>query len=282
MKRGLGTGFESLIPTDLVEEEFDPTYGEDERLSNLSELSIEKIFPDPEQPRRNFTAESLNTLSDSIKKHGILQPIVVVRDGNNYKIVAGERRYRAAKLANLSKIPAIIRTLDDQNRLELSIIENVQREDLNAIEIATAFAKLKAQFNLSAAEVAEKVGKSESSVINTMRLLNLPEKAKRVMVERNLNEGVMRPLITADPATIDAVLPKIINENWSARKVEEFVSRARKARKRQEPNLAHHQLEESSLSHKLGGLSVRIKGRDNGEVVIKFKNKEELSRICSI
>ena len=138
---GLGRGFESLIPTNLVEDEFDPTRKEDEKMSQLVELDIETVVRDEEQPRKNFTKESLNELAASIKEHGVLQPIVVVKVGKKYHIVAGERRWRASKLAGLEKIPAIVRTLNAQNKLELSIIENAQREDLNPIELATAYAK---------------------------------------------------------------------------------------------------------------------------------------------
>ena len=147
--KGLGRGFESLIPTDLVDEEFDLTAVEDKVSSELKSLKLEDIIPDDEQPRREFNEEAIEALATSIKEHGVLQPIVVTKEDGKYKIVAGERRWRASKLAGLKKIPVIIRTLDSQNRLELSIIENAQREDLNAIELATAYAKLKTQFNLS-------------------------------------------------------------------------------------------------------------------------------------
>ena len=139
--KGLGRGFESLIPTELIDDEFDPTAEEDKKESQLKELKLEDIVRDEEQPRREFNKEALEALAASIKEHGVLQPIVVTKEEGKYKIVAGERRWRAAKIAGLNKIPAIIRTLDSQNRLELSIIENAQREDLNAIELATAYIK---------------------------------------------------------------------------------------------------------------------------------------------
>ena len=135
LKSGLGRGFESLIPTDLVDEEFDLTATEEK--GELKQLKIEDIVRDEEQPRQEFSKEAINALATSIKEHGVLQPIVVTKEDGKYKIVAGERRWRASKIAGLTKIPAIIRTLDSQNRLELSIIENAQREDLNAIELAT-------------------------------------------------------------------------------------------------------------------------------------------------
>ncbi len=220
--KGLGRGFESLIPTDLVDEEFDLTAVEDKVSSELKSLSLDDIVPDEEQPRRDFSKEAIEALAASIKEHGVLQPIVVTKEDGKYKIVAGERRWRASKLAGLKKIPAIIRTLDSQNRLELSIIENAQREDLNAIELATAYAKLKTQFNLSVEEISAKVGKSEASIQGTMRLLNLPDDVKKIMVKEKLTEGVMRPLVSRDEATIKKVLPKIIKEGWTARKVERY------------------------------------------------------------
>src|SRR5690606_37718797 len=131
----------SLIPTDLLDESFDPTAKQDETLSRLQELPISSIQPDPDQPRKTFNKDDLEGLALSIKQHGILQPIVVISKGDMFLIVAGERRYRAAKLAGLAKVPAIIRTLSDQHKLELSLIENLQREDLNAIETATAYLK---------------------------------------------------------------------------------------------------------------------------------------------
>ena len=220
--KGLGRGFESLIPTDLVDEEFDLTASEDKNSSELKQLKLDDIIRDEEQPRREFSEEAIEALAASIKEHGVLQPIVVTKEDGKYKIVAGERRWRASKIAGLDKIPAIVRTLDSQNRLELSIIENAQREDLNAIELATAYAKLKNQFNLTADEIAAKVGKSEQTVQNTLRLLNLPDEAKKIMVKEKLTEGVMRPLVSRDEATIKKILPKIVKEGWTARKVERY------------------------------------------------------------
>ena len=220
--KGLGRSFESLIPTELIDEEFDPTAQEDKKTSQLKELKIDDIIRDEEQPRREFNQEAIEALAASIKEHGVLQPIVVTKEDGKYKIVAGERRWRASKIAGLSTIPAIVRTLDSQNRLELSIIENAQREDLNAIELATAYAKLKNQFNLSPEDIAAKVGKSEQSINNTLRLLTLPDDVKQIMVKERLTEGVMRPLISRDEAVIKKVLPKIIKEGWTARKVERY------------------------------------------------------------
>jgi len=286
--RGLGRGFEALIPTESIDSTFDPTADEDAKDSKLREIKVSDIEPDPDQPRRDFKPEQLQALANSIKEHGVLQPIVVTKDGNKYKIVAGERRWRASKIAEIEKIPAIVRSLDAQNRLELSLIENVQREDLNAIETATAYAKLKNQFNMSSEEVAKRVGKSESAVINTMRLLSLPEEAKHAMVEYKLSEGQMRPLITATPEQIKAVLPKIINESWSARKVEQYMvevkARAKAAQKAEErPVSAESESRAAALSKKLGvGVKVRTNARGSGDIVLKFKDEKEFEKLCSI
>jgi ParB family chromosome partitioning protein len=286
--RGLGRGFEALIPTESIDSTFDPTADEDAKDSKLREIKVSDIEPDPDQPRRDFKPEQLHALANSIKEHGVLQPIVVTKDGNKYKIVAGERRWRASKIAEIEKIPAIVRSLDAQNRLELSLIENVQREDLNAIETATAYAKLKNQFNMSSEEVAKRVGKSESAVINTMRLLSLPEEAKHAMVEHKLSEGQMRPLITATPEQIKAVLPKIINESWSARKVEQYMvevkARAKAAQKAEErPVSAESESRAAALSKKLGvGVKVRTNARGSGDIVLKFKDEKEFEKLCSI
>ena len=268
---GLGRGFESLIPTNLVEEAFDPTRKEDEKLSQLVELDIDTVVRDEEQPRKNFTKESLNELAASIKEHGVLQPIVVVKIGKNYQIVAGERRWRASKLAGLAKTPAIVRTLNAQNKLELSIIENAQREDLNPIELATAYAKLKSQFNLSNEEIGQRVGKSAGSIVNTMRLLKLPEEAKKAMQEHNLMEGPMRPLISAEPEMVHEILPKMIEEGWSARKVERYIADHKKKSSTNVIKNTPYVKEEAKLCKKYDA-EVRVRGRS---VTFSAKNDEE-------
>lgn len=258
--KGLGRGFESLIPTDLVDEEFDPTGKEDAKVSQLVEIEIEKIVRDEDQPRKDFKPEALQELADSIKIHGVLQPIVVVKKGDKYQIVAGERRWRASKLAGLVTIPSIVRTLDDQNRLELAIIENAQREDLNAIELATAYAKLKEQFNLRNADIAKRVGKSSSSIINTLRLLQLPDEAKKAMREYNIGEGPMRPLVAQDREMVLEVLPKMIEGNWSARKIEQYVAEHKKKSSSSAVKVNNYRKEEAELARKYD-CEVRVRGR---------------------
>lgn len=268
---GLGRGFESLIPTDLVEEAFDPTSQEDAKMSQLVELDLDEVVRDEEQPRKNFTKESLEELAASIKEHGVMSPIMVVKVGDKYQIVAGERRWRASKLAGLTKIPAIVRTMDAQNKLELALIENMQRVDLNAIEIATGYAKLKNQFNLSNEEIAKRVGKSAGSIVNTMRLLKLPEEAKKAMQEHNLMEGPMRPLISAGPEIVHEILPKMIEEGWSARRVERYIADHKKKSAVVATKNVPYMKEEAKLCKKYDA-EVRVRGRS---VTFSAKNDEE-------
>lgn len=273
--KGLGRGFESLIPTELFDDEFDPTAVEDKKESKLVELEIEKIVRDEEQPRKEFDEGAIRALSESIKEHGVLQPIVVTYEDGKYKIVAGERRWRASRMAGLKKIPAIVRTLDSQNRLELSIIENAQREDLNAVELATAYAKLKTQFNMSTAEIAKKVGKSEASVNNTIKLLNLPESAKKTMVKEKLSEGVMRPLVSMEEGMIKKVLPKIVAEGWTARKVERYVVDNKKKSSASFIKQHNYHKEEDALMEKYN-VNVKVVGRS---VTFRCKNEDELKKL---
>ena len=273
--KGLGRGFDALIPTDLVDEEFDLTASEDKKESKLLEIKLTEIFPDEEQPRREFTPEAMDALAASIKEHGVLQPIVVTKEDGKYKIVAGERRWRASKIAGLDKIPAIVRSLDSQNRLELSIIENAQREDLNPIELATAYAKLKNQFNLSDEDIAAKVGKSETTIQNTLRLLNLPEDVKRVMVKEKLTEGVMRPLVNRDEETIKKVLPKIVEEGWTARKVERYFQDHKKKSSAALIKRDEYHKDEDALSAKYNTV-VKISGRS---LTFKCKNTTDLQNL---
>ena len=276
--KGLGRGFDALIPTDLVDEDFDLTAKEDKKSSELKSIKLTEIFPDEDQPRRDFDPGAIEALAASIREHGVLQPIVVTREDGKYKIVAGERRWRASKIAGLDKIPAIVRTLDSQNRLELSIIENAQREDLNPIELATAYAKLKNQFNLSDEDIAAKVGKSESTVQNTLRLLNLPDEAKHIMVKEKLTEGVMRPLVNRDEAIIKKLLPRIVEEGWTARKVERyFQDHKKKSSTALMKRDAYHK-QEDALSAKYNVVT-KISGKS---LTFKFKNEKQLQELVDI
>lgn len=283
-KKGLGRGFESLIPTDLLDESFDPTAGDDHKVSELRHIKIVDITPDPEQPRRVFDEAALSELTESIKQHGILQPIVVTSKGGAYEIVAGERRYRAAKAAGLKTIPALVRTLSAQHKLELALIENLQRRDLNPLETATAYGKLREQFNMSLEEIGASVGgKSVSAISNTLRLLKLAKPVQHAVAEGKITEGQARPLIDLDQEKVEELLPKIINEGWSARKVEEVVREG----KQQEATAKKPSLRETynnPVAKELGvrfqtTVKVKTTARGSGQIVIGFKSQEELERL---
>jgi ParB family chromosome partitioning protein len=275
---GLGRGFESLIPTEFDDDfdsEFDVTAKEDKKESDLKNIPISDIIRDEDQPRKEFSVEALEALASSIKEHGVLQPLVVVKEEGKYKIVAGERRWRASKLAGLKEVPAIVRTLEAQERLEISIIENAQREDLNAIEMATAYAKLKSQFNLSEEEIAVRVGKSKPAVVNTMRLLNLPDEAKKAMVEHKLTEGVMRPLVNAEPELIKQILPKIIEEGWTARRVEKEMAEKKKKSSSTAVKASIYAKQEDALSKKYSA-NFRVRGRS---ITITCKTDDDVKKL---
>lgn len=289
VKKGLGRGFSSLIPTDLIDESLDPTAAQDGKVSQLRELKISDIEPNPDQPRRSFDELALEEMAASIKEHGVLQPIVVVPKGDKYQIVAGERRYRASKRSGQETIPAIVRTLSDQHQLEISLIENIQRRDLNVLETATAYLKLRDQFNLTLDEIGARVGgKSVSTISNTLRLLRLPEAVKKAISEGKLREGQARPLIGLDQDVIEVLLPQILREEWSARKIEQHIVNLKKANevKQDTPSVATAPVHENTATNltKRFGTDVKIRSntRGAGQIVINFKNEDEFERISKL
>lgn len=283
VKRGLGRGLESLIPTDVIDESFDPTAKQDERVSELRHIPIASIDTDADQPRKVFDEDAIQELTASIREHGVLQPIVVAPHAGRFVIVAGERRYRAAKIAGLKSLPALVRTLSDQHKLELSLIENLQRSDLSAIETATAYLKLRDQFNLSLEEIGHRVGgKSVAAVSNTMRLLRLPASARQAILDGKLTEGQARPLISFEEDVIDAILPRIIEEGWSARAIEQYAARLKRAKGNINKADASSQYEaQTERLTKRFATSVRVHtgAKGAGRIVIPFKNAAEFARI---
>lgn len=284
-KAGLGRSFSSLIPTELLDESFDPTAAQDEKVSELRHIKLSEIIPDPDQPRRVFDEAALEEMATSVKEHGILQPIVVTPHKDGYQIVAGERRFRASQQAGLSKIPALVRTLSNQHKLELSLIENLQRRDLNVLETATAYLKLRDQFNLSLDEIGKRVGgKSISAISNTLRLLRLPENVRTALREGKLTEGQARPLIGADESLIDELLPQILEEEWSARRIEQLIVDLKKngAPLKQKKTVAmpSHEQEIEHLRKRFAtDVKIRTNTKGAGQIVIAFKSDEEFVRL---
>lgn len=285
--RGLGRGFESLIPTQLLDEEFDPTLEQDEKLSELRELTITDIHANPYQPRRHFDENALSEMAASIKEHGVMQPIVVTPKGKTFELVAGERRWRASQLAGKKTIPALVRSYSDQQKLELALIENLQREDLSPIETATAYLKLQQQFNLKLEEIGKRVGgKAVSTISNTMRLLALPKEAKHALAEGKISEGHARQILAIhEPEMQHELLEMILKNDWSVRKTEQFVIGYKEGEKSKTTGVAKAQSETKEtkqLSKRLHtDVSVRHMAK-GGRLIIRFKDDDDLNRISSL
>lgn len=288
-KRGLGRGFGSLIPDELLDESFDPTATQDEQVSELRNIKLSQITPDPDQPRRHFDEAALEALAMSVKEHGILQPIVVVPKNDGYMIVAGERRWRAANKAGIEKIPALVRTLTDQHKLELSLIENLQRHDLNPLETATAYMKLRDQFNMTLDMIAKRMGaRSVSTVSNKMRLLKLSPTIKAAVAEGKITEGQARPLIGLESELAEELLKNIIKEGWSTRKVEQMIVQLKDDKKQPQAKTpaSHVTLHDNEIKRLSKRLDAKVKISSNakgaGRITIAFKSPEELKRLEAI
>ena len=270
-KRGLGKGLSALIPMDDKEKE------------NVQDIKISEIRANKNQPRKKFDEEKIRELSDSIKEHGVLQPIIVRKKDGGYELVAGERRWRAAQKAGIEKIPAIIKDLSDADVMEIALIENLQREDLNPLEEAEAYKKLIDEFGMTQEELSKRVGKSRSQIANTVRLLNLDEEIKKLISEEKLTAGHARALLAIENKKERLKLAKKISEeNMSVRQTEETIKiktqKKSKNKKDQEINPAF--IEISEKLQKTLGTRVKIKGSEKrGKIEIEFYSEDELERI---
>ena len=285
-KRGLGRGFASLIPTEVIEEEFDVTSNTDGEVSELRHIKIEKIIRDEDQPRREFDEVALNDLASSIREHGIISPIIVVAKGDKFQIVAGERRWRASKLAGLDSMPALVRTLTGQHQLELSLIENAQREDLKPLEFATALLKMREQFNMSQDEISKKIGKSVAVVSNYLRMMQLPEFAKKAVAEGHLSEGHARQVLALSPdeKAQRELVDKIVKESWSVRKAEQFVIGHKRGGGNDKQSGVRAVKKTNnytkSMSKKIGlPVQQKVMGHGGGQIIITYKTSKELEKL---
>ena len=268
--RGLGRGLDSLIPV-----------GDDEsNTPQTGSMTIQTILvdPNPHQPRTSFDEAPLAELAASIREYGILQPLLVTKSENGrYQLIAGERRLRAAKLAGLAEVPVVLRTLDEQQKLELAIIENIQRENLNPIESALSYRRLIDEFNLSQEDAAKKVGKARSTVANALRLLSLPAEIKQGLVEGKITEGHARSILAIDDREAQIkFFHSIVSEGLNVREAESHVqNRSNRDIKYTDPNV---RAAEKRLSEAVG-TKVRIKPK---QIVIEYYNEEDLDRIFKI
>jgi len=269
-RRGLGRGLEALIPTSWSEP---TTAGE-----TVTNLPVNAIRPNPFQPRQQFKPEELEALAESIKLHGLLQPILVRPKDGEYELVAGERRWRAAQLAGLTEIPAIIRHCSDDELLALALIENLQREDLNPLDEAQAYKVLMEKFGLTQEAIAERVGKSRATVANTLRLLNLPEPIKQALRDEAITEGHARALLGAlDEGVMMEVFQQVIKHSLSVRQTELLIQRLTSKRKKRERTLDPNLLALQQILEERLQAPVKLRrGRKGGVLEIRFFSDEEL------
>lgn len=286
--KGLGKGLDSLIPdkvsgnTEVSEEE-----AKDEMIVNIN-----KVEPNRAQPRKKFDEDALLELADSIKQFGILQPLLVQDQGAYYELIAGERRWRAAKMAGIKEIPVIIKKFNEQERVEISLIENIQREDLNPIEEAIAYKRLFEEFHLKQDEIAERVSKSRTTVTNAMRLLKLEEKVQQMVIDEMLTTGHARALLAIEDKEVQyMVAQKIFDEKLSVRETEKLIKKilnggqeVQKIEKKDEEDLkrlkiVYHDIEEN-MKQTLGTkVVINFKDKNKGKIEIEYYDAEQLEHL---
>ena len=294
--RGLGKGLDALIPNSFENESVSKkakVKSDNENKGEKKEgevmVNITKVEPNREQPRKNFDEDALEELAESIKQFGLLQPILVHDRKTYYEIIAGERRWRAAKKAGLKEVPVIIKNLTEQEIVEISLIENIQREDLNPIEEALAYKKLLTEFNLKQDEVADRVSKSRTAVTNSMRLLKLCDEVQQMIINDMISTGHARALIgIEDPEEQYAIAQRIFDEKLSVRDVEKLVKNLGKP-KLKKPNDKDKSLEiiyrdiEENLKQKLSTkVAISSKGNGTGKIEIEFYSHEDLEKLIDL
>ena len=289
-KSGLGKGLDALIPAGNkkapVKKETEPVIIEKiVEKKGVETLKITEVEPNREQPRKNFNEDALLELSDSIKQYGVIQPLIVQKKGDHYEIIAGERRWRAAKMAGIKEIPVIIKDYSDQQVMEISLIENIQREDLNPIEEAMAYKNLMEEFHLKQDEIAEKVSKSRTAVTNSMRLLKLDKRVQQMMIDDMISAGHARTLITIeDPDVQYNIATKIFAEKLSVRETEKMVKLIQKPEVKKEKAEKVNSFIYKDIEEKIKailGTKVTVDHRSNnkGRISIEYYSNDELERI---
>ena len=281
----LGRGLDALISTEAVR-----TSGS----SSIGEIEIDKIFANPNQPRRDFNEEALQELADSIKELGVIQPITLRKmEDETYQIIAGERRFRASQLAGKTTIPAYILKADDEDTMEMALIENIQREDLNALEIALAYQQLIEQHNLSQEQLSKRIGKGRATIANFLRLLKLPAVIQVALKEKKIDMGHAKALLSLDSHSEQiALFNDIVKNGYSVREVEEMVrnikegatpkAAAEKKGADKKQDAVFHQLKKQLTNFFQTPVQMTCSAKGSGKISIKFKNEKELERIISI
>ncbi|QCX33601.1 ParB/RepB/Spo0J family partition protein [Caloramator sp. E03] len=276
-KSALGRGLGALIP------EINDNKASE---NNINEIDINEIMPNENQPRKKFDDENIKDLAESIREHGIIQPILVRKEGEYYKIVAGERRWRAARIAGLKKIPVIIKDMTDKEMMEISLIENLQREDLNPIEEALAYKRLMEEFNLTQEQIAIRVGKSRPVITNSLRLLNLDKKVIDYIIESKLSEGHGRILASIENKQLQVeIAKKIIEDGLNVRQTEKIIqniknNKTKKIKNKKEDSYIKD-IQEKLMNHLGTKVNISTK-RKKGVIEIEYYSKEDLERILEL
>ena len=289
-KKGLGKGLDSLIPDNksmksVTSEKTVESKEDAAAKSGVQVMKINEVEPNRDQPRKNFDEDALLELSDSIKQFGVLQPLLVRKRKDYYEIIAGERRWRAAKLAGVKEVPVIEKEYTDQEILEIGLIENIQRENLNPFEEAIAYKRLLEEFNLKQDEVAERVSKSRTAVTNSMRLLKLSDKVQQMIIDDMISTGHARALLAIDDPELQYTLAnKIFDEKLSVRETEKLVKEIKNPKKPKEKkpvanSFIYQDLEEKMKSVFGTKVSIASKGKGKGKIEIEYYSDDELEHL---
>ena len=289
-KKGLGKGLDSLIPDNksmksVTSEKTVESKEDAAAKSGVQVMKINEVEPNRDQPRKNFDEDALLELSDSIKQFGVLQPLLVRKRKDYYEIIAGERRWRAAKLAGVKEVPVIEKEYTDQEILEIGLIENIQRENLNPIEEAIAYKRLLEEFNLKQDEVAERVSKSRTAVTNSMRLLKLSDKVQQMIIDDMISTGHARALLAIDDPELQYTLAnKIFDEKLSVRETEKLVKEIKNPKKPKEKkpvanSFIYQDLEEKMKSVFGTKVSIASKEKGKGKIEIEYYSDDELEHL---
>jgi len=288
IQRGLGRGLGALLGEDVVAEAAQEAQAESQQpagsVDAVRMLPIGQIDPNRDQPRRSFDENALKELAASIEAVGVLQPIIVAPDGERYTIIAGERRYRASRLAGLDEIPAIVRDWDSQRRLEAALIENLQRDDLNPVEEAMGVRQLMDEAGLTQERAAERLGKSRPAVANLLRLLTLPDSVKQLLAEGKLSAGHARALVTVEPRRQVQLANLTVQQGWSVRQLERICAQPVKAEAPKLRKARDAQIGElENMARELFGTRVRLDGtNDSGRITLFYYNSDDLQRIWDV
>lgn len=288
--KGLGKGLDSMIPKKVMPDTKQSKKEEKENVSRETLIKINEIEPNREQPRRNFNEDALQELADSIRQYGVLQPLLLQKKDKYYEIIAGERRWRAARLAGIKEVPAVIKEYSSQEVIEIALIENIQREDLNPIEEAMAYQKLITEFKLKQDELAERVSKSRTAITNSMRLLKLCPKVQEMLIEEMLSSGHARALIPIeDKKQQETVAQEVFDRKLSVRETETLVKKLLREepekkvkQKNTTENVIYKDIEEKIKGIIGTKVSIQKKTKKKGKIEIEYYSPEDLDRILDL